>query len=67
MTIHMPFWQRLLATIAAMLITSYLIGLAWQDVLGFPLPNYIAGAIGGLTALPVWHFLQRIGPPPSKS
>ena len=51
MKLVLPFWQRLLLTILVMLGTSYLAGLAWQNVMGFPLPSYAAGAIGGLAAL----------------
>jgi hypothetical protein len=62
MSLLLPFWQRLLITIAAMLAASYLVGLAWQAMLSFPLPTYAAGAVGGLAALPVWDFLKRIRP-----
>ena len=58
----LPLWQRLLATIAAMLVASYLAGLAWEAAFNFPLPSYVAGMIGGLAALPVWDFLKRIRP-----
>ena len=58
----MPFWQRLIITIIAMLAVSYLVGMLWQAVLGFNLPSYAVGVIGGLTALPVWEFLKRIRP-----
>ncbi|NIM28015.1 MAG: hypothetical protein GTO67_09215 [Gammaproteobacteria bacterium] len=56
----MPFWQRLVVTLIAMLAVSFLAGLLWQSILNFPLPSYAAGVIGGLTALPVWEFLKRI-------
>ena len=56
----MPFWQRLAITIAIMLVVSFLAGLLWQHILGFDLPSYGAGIIGGLTALPMWEFLKRI-------
>lgn len=59
---HLPFWQRLIITIVAMLAASYLIALAWQQLFDFPLPIYLGGVIGGLTALPVWDFLKRIRP-----
>jgi hypothetical protein len=59
---HLPFWQRLLITIGVMLLTSYLAGLISQSVLGVPIPSFIAGAIGGLSALPTWDFLKRIRP-----
>ncbi len=62
MKLVFPFWQRLLLTILVMLVTGYLAGLAWQNLMGFSLPSYAAGAIGGLAALPVWDFLRRIRP-----
>ena len=62
MKLHLPFWQRLLVTIGIMLVASYLAGLLSQNVLGVPIPSFIAGAIGGLAALPAWHFLKRIRP-----
>lgn len=62
MSLHLPFWQRLLVTIVAMLAASYIVGLVWQALLNFPLPSYIGGAVGGLAALPVWDFLKRIRP-----
>jgi hypothetical protein len=62
MTLLLPFWQRLLITIASMLLASYLVGLAWQALLNFDLPSYLAGLVGGLAALPVWDFLKRIRP-----
>jgi Na+/glutamate symporter len=62
MTLLLPFWQRLLITIASMLVASYLAGLTWQAVLNFSLPSYLAGMIGGLAALPIWDFLKRVRP-----
>ena len=46
----MPFWQRLVITVVAMLAVSFVVGLIWQALLGFALPSYVAGMIGGLTA-----------------
>ena len=57
----MPFWQRLLITLLAMLAVSFVAGLIWQSIFGFALPSYAAGIIGGLTALPLWEFLKRVG------
>jgi hypothetical protein len=56
----MGLWQRLLTTFVAMLIASFVIGLASEAWLGFTLPTYAAGVIGGMTALPVWELLKRI-------
>ena len=57
----MPFWQRLIITVIAMLAVSFLAGLLFQSVLNVGLPSYAAGVIGGLTALPLWEFLKRVG------
>ena len=58
----MPFWQRLLVTLVAMAAASLIIGLIWRALFGFELPSYLAGVIGGLTAVPVWEFLKRVHP-----
>jgi hypothetical protein len=57
----MPFWQRILVTLIAMLAVSFIAGLIWQSILNVALPTYVAGVIGGLTALPLWEFLKRVG------
>lgn len=57
----MPFWQRLLATLVAMVAASVIVGLIWDALFAFQLPSYLAGLVGGLTALPVWEFLKRVG------
>jgi len=62
MRLLLPFWQRLLVTTGVMLLTSYLAGLVCQALFSIPIPSYIAGAIGGLAALPTWDFLKRIRP-----
>jgi hypothetical protein len=56
----MPFWQRLLVTVVAMLAVSFVAGLLWQGIFNIGLPSYAAGIIGGLTALPLWEFLKKI-------
>ena len=58
----MPFWQRLAITFFAMLAASFLLGVFWRSIFNIPLPSYLAGLAGGLTALPVWEFLKRIKP-----
>ena len=62
MTLLLPFWQRLLITVAAMLVASWIVGLVWHAVFNFPLPSYVGGVVGGLASLPVWDFLKRIRP-----
>lgn len=62
MSLFLPFWQRLLLTVAAMLATSWIAGLIWHAIFNFPLPSYVGGVVGGLAALPLWEFLKRIRP-----
>jgi hypothetical protein len=62
MKVLLPMWQRLLITIGAMLLASWVVGLIWQALFNFDLPSYGAGLVGGLAALPVWDFLKRIRP-----
>jgi hypothetical protein len=59
---RLPLWQRLLITVLVMLAASYIAGLIWNAIFGFALPPYVAGVIGGLSAIPVWDLLQRIRP-----
>lgn len=54
----MPFWQRLLITMVAMLVASFMAGLLWRAMFDAGLPSYLAGVVGGLAALPVWEFLK---------
>jgi len=56
----MPFWQRLLITLVAMLAVSFIAGLLWRGLFDIGLPSYVAGVVGGLTALPLWEFLKRV-------
>ena len=57
----MPFWQRLVLTVVAIVVASIVISMIWNKLFGFGLPSYIGGVIGGLTAVPVWEFLKRMG------
>lgn len=63
----MALWQRLLVTLAAMLAASFVIGLAWHSIFSVRLPSYIGGMVGGITAIPVWEFLKRVGPKSPKT
>ncbi len=56
----MPFWQRFLILLLAILLVSFLVDLAWHKVFGFVLPSYVTGVIGGLTAVPLWDLLKRV-------
>lgn len=58
----MPLWQRMVVTLIAMVVTSLVVGYIWWEIFGFELPSYLAGVVGGLTAVPVWEFLKRVRP-----
>lgn len=66
MEVDMPFWQRLIITIVAMLVASFIAGIIWRAIFVVGIPSYLAGIIGGLSALPVWEFLKRIKPKDQK-
>jgi hypothetical protein len=57
-----PVWQRLIVTLAAMLASSFIVGLIWSAAFNVGLPSYIGGLIGGLVAVPTWEFLKRVQP-----
>jgi hypothetical protein len=58
----MPFWQRSLILLVAMMAISFLVSLLWSSLFGFNLPSYVSGVVGGLTAVPLWDLLKRIKP-----
>jgi len=59
---NMEFWKRFSITLVAMLAASFIAGLMWRALFDYGLPDYISGAVGGLTALPLWDFLKRVKP-----
>ena len=59
----MPLWQRLGVTLATMLLTSFVAGVLWREAFNADMPSYLSGIVGGVTAVPVWEFLKRVGPP----
>jgi len=60
----MPLWQKMLITLATMLLTSFAAGLLWHWVFNSDIPSYLSGVVGGITAVPRWEFLKRMGPHP---
>ena len=58
----MPLWQRLGVTLATMLLTSFVAGVLWRQAFNADMPSYLSGIVGGVTAVPVWEFLKRVGP-----
>lgn len=54
----MKLWHRLLITLVAMLLASYVAGRLWLAAFDVTLPSYLAGLVGGMTALPVWELLR---------
>ncbi len=58
----MSLWQRMVLTLVAMLISSFVAGLIWQTIFNVTLPSYAGGMVGGLAAIPVWELLKRMSP-----
>jgi hypothetical protein len=58
----LPFWQRLLLTLIAMLLSSFIASLIWGSLFNSDMPPYLGGLIGGIVALPLWALLKRIRP-----
>jgi len=54
-------WQRLAVTVLAMLIMSFIAGLVWRNVFDASIPSYLAGMVGGLTAIPIWELIGKAG------
>jgi NhaP-type Na+/H+ and K+/H+ antiporter len=46
--------------LATVLVTSLVAGLLWRWLFNTDIPSYLSGAVGGVTAVPVWEFLKRI-------
>jgi len=54
----MPFWLRVILTVAAMLIASSIASRIWFWAVHSDIPGYLSGAIGGITAVLLWEVLQ---------
>ena len=58
----MPFWQRSLILVVAVMAVSFIFGLIWHAVFGFYLPSYVSGVVGGLSAVLIWDLLKKTKP-----
>jgi len=56
----MPLWQRALITLIAIVVVSWVAVTLLEALMGFILPAYIAGVIGGIAGVPVWEVLRRV-------
>jgi glucose-6-phosphate-specific signal transduction histidine kinase len=56
----MALWQRLLITLATMIVTSLVAGLLWHWLFNTNIPSYLSGIVGGVAAVPMWELLKRI-------
>ena len=54
----MTLGKRLLITLAAMVIASFVVGLIWRDLFDARIPSYLSGLVGGLSALATWELLR---------
>lgn len=55
----MKLWQKLTIVLLVMLATGFVAGWLWRQLFDAQLPAYLAGVVGGLSALPVWELLRR--------
>ncbi|MEJ2057898.1 MAG: hypothetical protein P8X39_08695 [Desulfofustis sp.] len=62
----MSIWARIAVTIVLMVLFSFLAGLLWSKLFTHPIPSYISGIVGGLTAVPVWEILKKFKAKPTK-
>lgn len=58
----MPFWQRSLILLAAVMAVSFIVGTIWHSLFGFYLPSYVSGVVGGLSAVLIWDLLKKTKP-----
>lgn len=56
--IKMNIGKRLMFTLAAMLLASFIVGLLWRGMFDARIPSYLSGLVGGLSALAAWEFLR---------
>ena len=54
----MKLWKRLLITVIAMVVASFLVGLLWRGAFDARIPSYLSGLIGGISALATWEYLR---------
>ena len=58
----MPFWQRSLILLVAVIAVSFIVGQVWHAMFSFYLPSYISGVVGGLSAVLIWDLLKKTKP-----
>ena len=58
----MPFWQRSLVLLAAVMGVSFIVGIIWHYLFGVYLPSYVSGVVGGLSAVLIWDLLKKAKP-----
>jgi len=58
----MPFWQRTLILLIAVMAVSFIAGIIWHAMFNLYLPSYVSGVVGGLSAVFIWDMLKRIKP-----
>jgi hypothetical protein len=62
----MSIWMRILLTLAAVVLVGFVAGLLWMAAFNRNMPDYLAGLLGGLAAVPVWELLERTSVAPRK-
>jgi hypothetical protein len=54
--------QRLAITVLAMLVMSLIAEFVWRNVFNADMLSYLAGMVGGLTAIPIWELVKETSP-----
>lgn len=54
----MKLWPKIIITLVAMLIASFVAGRLWFMAFDVVMPSYLAGMVGGVVAIPVWELLR---------
>ena len=60
----MILWMRVAITVIVMLAMSFLAGQLWRSAFEAPMPSYLSGVVGGISALPIWELLKRFSKKP---
>jgi len=54
----MNMGKRVLFTLLAMVLASFLVGLLWRGAFDVRIPSYLSGVIGGISAIAAWEFFR---------
>jgi uncharacterized membrane protein YhdT len=62
----MPFWHRAGITLLVIVVASWVVVTLIEAMIGWRLPGYLAGVVGGVAGVPAWEMLRRVQPKSKK-